>query len=252
VANAATIIIPARLGSTRFPAKVLAAETGWPLIRHVVESASRAAAARRVVVAADDERVRAAVAAFGGECLLTSPDHENGTSRLAEAARALALGPDEIVVNVQGDEPELEPAAIDAAVDALARSGCLMATVASPTTDEAEMANPNVVKVVIRGDGRALYFSRCPIPFVRDARLPDAEPTLRHIGLYAYRRAFLDTYISLAPTRLERTESLEQLRVLHHGFDIAVAVHHGRSPAGIDTPEQYRAFVQRWRAAQQS
>jgi 3-deoxy-manno-octulosonate cytidylyltransferase (CMP-KDO synthetase) len=125
-----------------------------------------------------------------------------------------------------------------------------MATIATPITDAAELANPNVVKVVRRGDGRALYFSRCPVPFVRDAAMADPEPALRHVGLYVYRRTFLDTYVSLPPTRLERTESLEQLRVLHHGYDIAVAVHRGRSPAGIDTPEQYRAFVERWRAAQ--
>jgi 3-deoxy-manno-octulosonate cytidylyltransferase (CMP-KDO synthetase) len=250
VADAATIIIPARLGSTRFPAKVLAAETGRPLIRHVVEAASRASSARRVVVATDDERVRAAVAAFGAECVMTSTAHENGTSRLAEAARVLGLGPAEIVVNVQGDEPELEPAAIDPAVGALVGSACPVATIATPITDPAELANPNVVKVVCRADGRALYFSRCPIPFVRDAAAGQAQTPLRHVGLYVYRRPFLDTYAGLAPTLLERAESLEQLRVLYHGHDIAVAVHRGRSPAGIDTPEQYRAFVERWRARQ--
>ena len=242
------VLIPARYASTRFPAKPLADLAGKPMVVHVCERAAKSGAAS-VHVATDDGRIFDVVKAHGHQAIMTRADHASGTDRLAEAARKLKLKDSEIVVNVQGDEPELEPGAIDAAVDALVRSGCPVATLASPVADGAEQANPNVVKVVLRGDGRALYFSRCPIPFVRDAGVPDREPPLRHIGLYVYRRAFLETYVSLAPTRLERTESLEQLRVLYHGFDIAVAVHRGRSPAGIDTPEQYRAFVERWRAS---
>ncbi len=242
----ATIIIPARLGSTRFPGKVLADRTGWPLIRHVYEAARGARCASRVVVATDDQRVMDAVKAFGGEAVMTSPDHPNGTSRLAEAARALGLGPDEIIVNAQGDEPELEPAIIDAAVGALVRSSAPAATAATPMGDDERIDDPNIVKVVVRSDGCAMYFSRAPIPFVRDATsTPHARP-LRHVGLYVYRRSFLDRYLQLEPTQIERIEMLEQLRILHHGHAIAVAIYHGSTRPGIDTPEQYDAFVKRW------
>jgi|ERR1043165_9446039 3-deoxy-manno-octulosonate cytidylyltransferase (CMP-KDO synthetase) len=247
----ATVIIPARMGSTRFPGKVLAAETGWPLIRHVYEAARGARCALRVAVATDDERVQAAVAAFGGECVMTG-DHPNGTSRLAEAAAKLGLAAKAIVVNVQGDEPELEPAIIDGAVAALERTGAPVATVAQLFSETEDPANPNLVKVVLRRDGTALYFSRALVPFPRDAA--SAVPSrggrhLKHVGLYVYRREFLDRYGRLEPTPLEQTEQLEQLRILEHGYPIAVAVAESRSFGGIDTPDQYAAFVQRWRAS---
>lgn len=239
-----TILIPARLGSTRFPGKVLADKTGKPLIQHVVEGASRSAGASRVVVATDDRRVLDAVRRFGGEAVMTG-DHPNGTSRLAEAAKTLALPADSIVVNVQGDEPELEPSLIDAAVSALAASAAPMSTVAVPFLPAEDARDPNLVKVVRRLDGTALYFSRALVPFVRDAGGRAVAP-LKHIGLYVYRRPFLDTYVSLPPTDLERTEQLEQLRVLAHGHAIAVALGEARLHAGIDTPEQYEAFVARY------
>jgi 3-deoxy-manno-octulosonate cytidylyltransferase (CMP-KDO synthetase) len=242
-----TIIIPARLGSTRFPGKVLAAATGRPLIQHVVEAASRARGASRVVVATDDDSVRRAVAAFGGHAVMTRADHANGTSRLAEAAAALALPPDEVVVNVQGDEPEIEPGVIEAAAGALGAGAAPVATVACPLAPGEDAANPNIVKVVRRLDGTALYFSRAVIPFPRDPGAGALGP-LKHVGLYAYRRSFLDLYTRLAPTDLERTEQLEQLRILAHGHAIAVALVDSPGHPGIDTPEQYEAFVRRWNA----
>jgi len=247
-----TVLIPARLGSTRFPEKVLADKTGKPLIQHVYEAARRAACATRVVVATDSDRVMAAVRNFGGEAVMTRTDHPNGTSRLAEAAAILRLAPDSIVVNVQGDEPELEPAVIDAAVHSLVASGAPMATVASPfalpLTSDNDPANPNIVKVVVRANGDALYFSRALIPFDRDEQHAPSSRPLRHVGLYVYRRSFLDTYLALPSTPLERCEQLEQLRVLEHGHTIAVAIAES-AQAGIDTPEQYEAFVKRWRGA---
>lgn len=242
----ATVIIPARVGSTRFPAKVLANRTGWPMIRHVYEAAARSAAAGRVVVATDSERVRDAVRAFGGDAVMTG-EHPNGTSRLAEAARLLGLDADAVVVNAQGDEPELDPALIDAAVAALLRGTAPMSTVAVPFGALDDPRDPNLVKVVRREDGSAMYFSRALIPYPRDAGGTRAAP-LKHVGLYAYRRAFLDTYRSLPPTEPERAEQLEQLRVLGHGHAIAVAVVKVETFGGVDTPEQYEAFVQRWRA----
>ncbi|MGE3107268.1 MAG: 3-deoxy-manno-octulosonate cytidylyltransferase [Phycisphaerales bacterium] len=242
------VIIPARLASTRFPEKVLAARTGRPLIQHVYEAARRSRRVARAVIAADDARVADAARAFGAPCVLTRPDHPNGTSRLAEAAAALALPPDAIVVNVQGDEPEVEPGAIDAAVDAMTRAGALMGTLASPIRDVADAINPNVVKVVLGVEQQALYFSRAAIPFFRDRSEPSPAGLLRHVGLYVYRRSFLDTYLSLPPTPLEQAEKLEQLRVLEHGYAISVALVDSASP-GIDTPEQYNAFVDRWRRA---
>lgn len=232
-------IVPARLGSTRFPRKVLAAETGKTLIQHVVEAAARASSVARVVVATDADEVVEAVEAFGGEVVRTG-EHPNGTSRLREAAGVLGLAADDVVVNVQGDEPEIEPETIDLAVAALVGSDCPMATVATPISDD--VGNPNVVKVAVAATGRALYFSRSSIPYRAE---PGGAGVLRHVGIYAYRRAFLDVYASLAATPLETAERLEQLRVLEHGHGIAVAVGES-SHTGIDTPEQYAAFVGRW------
>lgn len=242
------IIIPARMASTRFPGKVLADRTGKPLIQHVYESASRATCSRRIVIATDDERVTAAAARFGAECVMTRADHPNGTSRLAEAAMKLGLGADTIVVNAQGDEPELDATLIDAAVEALISTGAPVSTVATPFREE-DPADPNVVKVVVRSDGTALYFSRARIPYQRDSHATNPVMPLRHVGLYVYRRAFLDEYTRLKPTELESTEQLEQLRVLYHGFSIAVAVRQTTGFGGVDTPEQYEAFVRRWTSA---
>lgn len=240
-------IIPARLGSTRFPGKVLADETGHPLIWHVWQAARRANALDQLVVATDDQHVLEVVRGFGAEAVLTRADHPNGTSRLAEAATLLRLGPSDIVVNVQGDEPELEPSLIDAAVAALRRAKADMATCAVPFAEEEDPSDPNVVKVVLGLNGSALYFSRSLVPFVRDPAGSGAATPLRHIGLYVYRRPFLRKYAALAPTPLEKLESLEQLRALEHGHAIAVAVRTIRTFGGVDTPEQYRAFVRRWR-----
>jgi len=239
----AVAIIPARLGSTRFPGKVLANKTGKYLIQHVWERAAAAKSLARVVIATDDSSVFAAVRSFRGEAVMTAPSHPNGSSRLAEAARTLGLDDAALIVNVQGDEPEMDPAMIDAAV-ALARgSGAEVATVASPLTPHENADNPNIVKVVVDRNGRALYFSRANIPHRRVGGEP-AAPFLKHIGLYVYRAAFLQTYITLAPTPLERTEMLEQLRVLENGYRIAVAIHPS-DMVGVDTPEQYEAFVAR-------
>ncbi|MCL4220708.1 MAG: 3-deoxy-manno-octulosonate cytidylyltransferase [Phycisphaerales bacterium] len=244
----AVVIIPARLGSTRFPRKVLADRTGSPLVQHVWEQA-RQSAAERVVIATDADEVAACVRAFGGQCVMTSPAHENGTSRLAEASTLLGLGDEAIVVNVQGDEPEIEPGTIDEAIGLLERSGAAMSTIATPIESEAVFASPSAVKVVLRsgadGVARAMYFSRAPIPHVRDSG--DRADLLLHVGIYAYRAGFLRRYAALPPTPLERAEKLEQLRALEHGFEIAVGVRKIAS-VGVDTPEDYERFVRRWQA----
>lgn len=251
------VIIPARLGSTRLPGKVLLDRTGRPLIRHVWEAARRSTTAGRVVIATDDRRVHEVALGFGAETVMTRADHPNGTTRLAEAAALLGLAADDLVVNVQGDEPELEPEAIDAAVGALRASeaegrggeteGASIGTIGVPFAEGEDPRDPNCVKVVRDARGRALYFSRSLIPFDRDARREPAARPLRHVGLYAYRRAFLEVYAALPPTPLERAEQLEQLRALEHGHSIAVA-ERPSAQVGIDTPEQYEAFVRRWGA----
>ena len=252
-------LIPARLGSTRFPGKMLASDTGRALVVHTLDAARTSNRLGRVVVATDAPEIVDVVNAAGGEAVLTSAAHPNGTSRLAEAADLLGLADTSIVVNVQGDEPEIDPALIDLAVDALVGSGADVATVGSPFSSGQDATDPNIVKVVVDCRGRALYFSRSPIPFDReDARPADGvRPTgtavgpLKHVGLYVYRAGFLRCYARLPGTPLEQTERLEQLRVLEHGRTIAVAVaeaHH----VGIDTPEQYAAFVQRWRDRQRA
>ncbi len=234
--------------STRFPGKVLAASTGRPMIQHVYEAASRAANISRVVVACDDDRIADAVASFGGEAVKTSPEHPNGSSRIAEACRTIGLAPSEVIVNVQGDEPEIEPGVIDACVAALVNdtNGAHVATVASVFHPGEDPGDPNIVKVVRRRDGHALYFTRSRVPFER-ADAAESAPALKHIGIYAYRRIMLEQYVEMTPTPLERTEQLEQLRFLEHGYRIAVALRDVRT-SGIDTPEEYEAFVARWRA----
>jgi 3-deoxy-manno-octulosonate cytidylyltransferase (CMP-KDO synthetase) len=239
-------VIPARLASSRLPGKVLLDRTGKPLIQHVHEAAARAKRPTQLVVAVDDPRVAAAVESFGGRAIMTSVDHPNGTARCAQVAAELSLADHDIVVNVQGDEPEMDPELIDDAAMALSTATdprVRVATCASPFLAGEDPANPNIVKVVLRADGRAMYFSRSLIPFPRESKPGNVQP-LRHVGLYAYRVEFLRRYADLTPTDLESTEMLEQLRVLYHGDDIAVAVR-ASSSQGIDTPEQYEAFVAR-------
>ena len=236
----AIAIIPARYGSTRLPGKPLLAETGKCLIQHCVEAVHEAQLIDRIVVATDDARIVEAVESFGGEALMTSAECRSGTDRLAEAADKLALTNDQIVVNVQGDEPDMPGTCIDALVRLLEESACPMATLATPLPAD-KAGDANKVKVVLRRDGRAMYFSRSVIPLDRDGA-GDPEH-LWHLGIYAYRAGFLRKYAALAPTPAEQTEKLEQLRAIESGFDIAVAVVDCR-PAGIDTPEDYAAFVQ--------
>lgn len=243
-------IIPARFASTRLPGKPLLSDTGKPLIQHVVEAARRSTRLGRIIVATDDARIAAAVRDFGGEVALTREDHPTGTDRVAEVAAAI---PDaDLIVNLQGDEPELSGEAIDLVVSLLeADLEAPMATLATPIRDEAVYRDPSCVKVVASRHNRALYFSRSPIPHHRDG-LPDfaADPpvALLHLGLYAYRRGFLLSLAELPPSPLESAEKLEQLRVLEAGYPIALGVVRERS-IGIDTPDDYRRFVERWRAA---
>ena len=243
----AVAVIPARLASTRFPGKMLAADTGRPLVQHVVDRVRQCRRIGQVIVAADDERIAAALRPFGTEVVLTSPDHPSGTDRVAEVARGLAA---EVIVNVQGDEPEIEPETVDRLVELMeARPGADMATVATPFPPGQDPASPDLVKVVVSKDGRALYFSRALIPYHRDTNSPGTPPLL-HIGLYGYRRQFLLKLAGYAPTPLEETEKLEQLRVLEYGHTIVVAVvdRHSHPTHGIDTPQQYAEFVKRERA----
>jgi 3-deoxy-manno-octulosonate cytidylyltransferase (CMP-KDO synthetase) len=238
---AATVVIPARYGSTRFPAKILASETGKPLVQHVVERARLASRVREVLVATDDQRIVDALRPYETRCVMTSPDHQSGTDRIAEVARGLA---DEIIVNVQGDEPEIEPETIDALVRRLETSDDDMATAATPFPAGADVADPNLVKVVSGLDERAIYFSRSPVPFWRDRTSGDRPAYYLHLGIYAYRREFLLQFSSWPPTPLESTEKLEQLRALEHGRSIYVLAV-DRATHGIDTAEQYAAFVKR-------
>lgn len=236
-------IVPARLASTRLPNKPLADIAGRPMVVHVAERA-REAGAGRVVVATDAEAIRAACATHGIEAILTSPDHPTGTDRLAEAAQQLGLADEAIVVNVQGDEPLIPPAVVREVADLLAaRPDCGIATAAHAIHDAAEFFNPNVVKVVVDAGGRALLFSRAPIPWARDAfaanreTLPAQLGALRHVGLYAYRAGFLRQFPRLERAPIEESESLEQLRALWHGVQIAVMQLPGALPAGVDTTE---------------
>ncbi len=246
-----TVIIPARLASTRFPEKVLARATGKPLVQHVVEGARKSALAGEVVVAADHSRIVDALKPFGTRVILTSPDHPNGTSRLAEACGVLGLPDDAVIVNAQGDEPEMAGDVIDAAVRALAKTdpgqpARSIGTAATPLRPDQDPANPNLVKVVMDRMGRAIMFSRAAIPFPREAGASPRVPYLRHIGVYAYHAGYLRRYAAMPPTPLELTEQLEQLRALEHGHEIGVEIV-SAAPEGIDTPEQYEAFVQRYR-----
>lgn len=236
------VVIPARYASSRLPAKPLLDLGGKPMVVRVAERAL-ASGAEEVLVATDHEAVRAAAEAHGLPVLMTRTDHPSGTDRLAEVAALRGWGPQVPVVNVQGDEPLIEPELIARTAACLVDSGADIATLAHPLTNAADCFNPNVVKVVCRADGDALYFSRAPIPYARDAFavsrevLPPGLPLFRHVGLYAYRTAFLKAYADLAPSPLEQFESLEQLRALWHGYRIRVLEVDGAPPPGVDTPE---------------
>jgi 3-deoxy-manno-octulosonate cytidylyltransferase (CMP-KDO synthetase) len=237
------VIIPARLASTRLPRKPLVDLCGLPLVVRVAQRAL-ASRAERVIVATDSDEIVRVCESHGVAALMTAATHATGTDRLAEAAQKLNLADDAIVVNLQGDEPLLPVAAIEQVAAALAaRTDCAIATAAHAITDAAEFFNPNVVKVVTDASGRALLFSRAPIPWARDAfaqdrsALPPGFPAMRHAGLYAYRANFLRRYPTLAPAPIELHENLEQLRALWHGLGISVLTLATPLPPGVDTQE---------------
>jgi 3-deoxy-manno-octulosonate cytidylyltransferase (CMP-KDO synthetase) len=247
----AIAVIPARYASTRFPGKPLATDTGKYLIQHVYERVCAASSIAQVIVATDDERIAEAVRSFGGAVAMTRTDHPSGSDRVAEAASGVE--PADVVVNVQGDEPEIEPGHIDRLVGLLVeKQDVAIATLACPFAVLAgiDPRNANTVKVVLNSDGNALYFSRAVIPHPRmheqTGQFHQPAPYLLHLGIYAFRSAFLADLPRLAPTPLERTESLEQLRWLEHGYAIAVGVV-DKATRGVDTPEDYAAFVARLR-----
>lgn len=241
----AVVVIPARYASTRFPGKPLARETGKYLIQHVWERVREARRAARAIVATDDERIAAACREFGAEAAMTPADCPSGTDRCARVAAGLDC---DVVVNVQGDEPEVDPQNVDALVALMERTDAPMGTLAAASDDAGAFRSPHVVKVVRDARGQALYFSRAPVPWPREG-----GPTrfLWHVGMYAYRREFLKVLAGIPPSPLELIEALEQLRVLEAGYAIAVGDAVGRA-GGIDTPEQYGEFVKRYRAAHRS
>ena len=236
-----TVIIPARMSSTRLPGKPLADIAGKPMVVRVAERALLSGA-QRVVVATDHAEIMAVCQQHHIQASMTRADHPSGTDRIAEVAAAMGLPDDAVIVNVQGDEPLIEPSLIQACA-ALINADVMMATAAHPITEIAEVFNPNVVKVVLDKNGRAMLFSRAPLPWHRDGfavsktALPSSYEALRHIGLYAYSQQFLQTYPRLSSAPLENSEALEQLRVLWHGYPIAVHVTHEAPHAGVDTPE---------------
>lgn len=235
-----TAIIPARYASTRLPGKPLVDIGGKPMVVHVMERA-RESGASRVIVATDHPEVKVAVEKAGGEVCMTRADHQSGTERLAEVTEICGFDDNEIIVNVQGDEPLIPPAIVRQVASNLAQSQAGMATLAVPIRDAEEAFNPNAVKVVMDSQGYALYFSRATIPWDREryaaSREQAGESLLRHIGIYAYRAGFIRRYVSWAPCPLEKIELLEQLRVLWYGEKIHVAVAAAMPGAGVDTPE---------------
>jgi 3-deoxy-manno-octulosonate cytidylyltransferase (CMP-KDO synthetase) len=230
--DAAVAIIPARYRSTRFPGKPIVPIEGKPLIEHVYRQVQQARLVDRIIVATDDERIRQAVERFGGTAVMTRNDHSSGTDRLAEAANDLF--PDTLIVNVQGDEPMIEPAVIDQAINAARRRDADIVTLMTPL-DSAKADDPNRVKVVVDRNGHALYFSR--------SRIPWRGTSFLHIGLYVYQVRFLKLFTKLAPTPLEQAERLEQLRALEHGFRIRVVEVESES-WGIDTPEDLERYME--------
>ncbi|MBV8882249.1 MAG: 3-deoxy-manno-octulosonate cytidylyltransferase [Planctomycetaceae bacterium] len=232
-------VIPARYASTRLPGKPLLAETGKTLIQHVHEQVRRVAGLDRIVVATDDDRIAQAVKAFGGEAVMTSNRHPTGTDRIAEAVKNIDCAK---VVNVQGDEPEIEPELIETLIGLLDQDA-EMATLAVPFENPQDALMSHRVKVVIDKHHNALYFSRSRIPYSNGT----PSPALLHLGLYGYTKAFLQRYVTLDSTPLEQAEKLEQLRALEHGYKIKVGIVKAKSLGGIDTPEDYAAFVKRLR-----
>ena len=248
-----TVLIPARLASTRLPNKPLAEIGGAPMVVRVAQRASLSLA-QEVVVACDDESIVQACQGHGVRALLTQANHPSGSDRLAEAAQALGLDAQHIVVNVQGDEPFIEPSLIDAVAQTLLqRPDCVMASAAHPLLSRDEWHNPNIVKVVCDAQQTAMYFSRAPIPAWRDEPLASgaggslgpATP-LRHIGIYAYRVGFLSQFPSLPPAPIEQSEALEQLRALWHGHRIAMHITETANDVGVDTPEDLDQARKRW------
>lgn len=246
------VAIPARYAASRLPGKPLRLLGGEPLVRHVARRAL-AAGARQVWVAADDARIAEALEGSGVQVAMTSTAHASGTDRLAECARIAGWGDDTVVVNLQGDEPFAPAPGIRAVAEALVDAGAPMATLATTVEDVEQLFDPNTVKVVCASNGDALYFSRAPMPWPRDAftsdrtRLPDGGHWLRHIGIYAYRVGFLHDYAAMPPGRLEGIESLEQLRVLEAGHRIAVAISPEAFPPGVDTPADLERAERRLR-----
>lgn len=237
------VVIPARYGSTRFPGKMLASLRGYPLVYHTYQQATKAKCVKEVLVATDDERIRTALEPLGVPVVMTSPNHASGTDRIAEVARSRT---ESIIVNVQGDEPLLLPSCIDATVQPLMENASIMMSTACRAISDPDLIqNPNIVKVVFNKNGFALYFSRLPIPYIRD---PEQRTNIngvywQHIGLYAYRREFLLHISQLPPSPLEQWEKLEQLRVLENGYSIAV-VQTEYDAIGVDTPEDLERVEQ--------
>lgn len=237
--NRTVAVIPARYASTRFPGKPLVNIAGKPMIQWVYEQAQAATAVDEVLVATDDSRIASAVDAFGGQAVMTSADHASGTDRIAEAM-AVHGAPADLVINLQGDEPLMPPSVIDALIKAMRESSAEMGTVAVPFGQKTgSPEDPNLVKVVLAGDGRALYFSRAPIPFSRKGGV--SVTPLWHWGIYAYRRSFLEQFVKWPPGRLEQCEKLEQLRALENGASIRVIVVESAGSVGVDLPEDVEA-----------
>lgn len=236
------VVIPARYDSSRLPGKPLLDIAGKPMIEHVYRRAL-ASGAEEVVIATDDSRIEHAAQAFRAKVCMTAVEHQSGTDRIAEVARIMEWGPDEIIVNLQGDEPLMEPELIrQVGQDLFNSTEAQITTICAPIQTTAELFDPHVVKVVLDSSGNAMYFTRAPVPWDRDAfavtteELPEKSCHYRHIGLYAYRAAFLLHYAELEPCYLEKTESLEQLRAMWHGARIHVSVTDHLPPPGVDTP----------------
>lgn len=243
------VVIPARYASSRLPAKPLADIAGKPMIQWVVERA-QLSDAKQVIVATDDERIEAAVKAFGGEVIMTRADHQSGTDRLQEVAEKYGMAPDAIVVNVQGDEPLIPPEVINQVANNLDRAKeASVATLSEPIHSVEDFCNPNIVKALSDEQGIAMTFSRAPIPWPRDAfaknqdALPEGFVPQRHIGIYAYRVALLNRFVTWDMAPIEATESLEQLRVLWHGEKIHLAEACAEVPGGVDTPEDLQRVI---------
>ena len=248
-----SVIIPARYASTRFPGKPLADVAGKPMVVRVAERARRSGAVE-VIIATDHPRIAAAAMRHGFAAVMTSTRHASGTDRIAEVAAMRRYRGKDIVVNVQGDEPLIEPSLIRRVASGLSRHrGAAMATACHPIRDARELANPNVVKVVLDQDGYALYFSRAPVPWARDGfargvfRIPHGLPVYRHLGIYAYRAAFLRAFTRLKPAAIEHFEALEQLRALAHGHRIHCEITRAAPHPGVDTPADLRRIVRRFR-----